>query len=585
MSNKPFPTGRVCLDYETTSLQPYEGGRPFVVGLEDEAGNVKKLSPQDPVVKRLIEDPRIEKICHGSKFELKHSYHLGFNPKGKFHDTMCKAVLVNEYQKINLDDLSKKWLNDDSKGIVQEWLKANAGRIRRETGREPNYSDVPTELLHTYLEGDLDKTLKLDWLWRGVEADPKLGKLYGMETDLAWELAEMEDVGFRIDLPYVRQKIGELEPESDRIERELWDMAGVRFNPAAPRQLSEVLEGLEIDTGEKNKDGSMRTRFELLAALDPHPFIDKLVRWRGIRKIVGTYLKPFTQKAVGDDTVHGTLWQFGQDDAIVTGRLSSSDPNLQNMPGGGRSTNKVLQELGPIVRRAIIPPKGHALVFFDYKQIEMVIFTDYSGEQQTIDDIKRGVDIYVAHGKMLLGETAFDGVDKDEFKRRRFKAKEMCLSLIYGQGLSSFAKKAKISMLEARKRRDAYFTRSPRTRQFMIQLSAKLLQNGFVEDVFGRRYHVPRELSYKATNGVCQGSAATIMKQGILSARPLKALGFRPMFPVHDELIGICPINNVKEVIEAGKELLADRKSFRLPIEVEAAWSDKSWADKKEWKS
>lgn len=582
---RPFPYGDVAFDYETDGLKPYDGSRAFIAGVEDEAGNVIKARPGDPDwhrVKGVIEDPDIDKICHGASFELKHSHHLGLDPAGKFHDTMAQAVLENEYQPINLDALSQLHLRDFSKGIVQDWLKKNARRIRKETGRDPNYADVPKELLEKYLEGDLDKTLRLHWMMY-PDVRKRFGKLYDMETDLAWDIAKMEDTGIRVDLPYIHKNINALKPRMDRIHKELENIAEMRFNPGSRFDLSYVMEGLDLDTGERNKDSSMKTSFELLETMDSTPFIDKLVEWRGLKKILNTYLVPFTQKAYGD-VIHGSFWQYGRDKAIVTGRFSATDPNLQNIPGGGRSTNKILIELGPIVRRAIIPPEDHVMLFFDYKQIEMLIFSCYAGNPDTIDAIRKGADVYVAQAMNMFGKQVFAGLSQAEFKRKRFQAKELCLAQIYGMGLKRFARRVKVTLAEARSMRNAFFSASPETRDFMMHSTRDLLVQGYVEDVFGRNYHVPRALAYKSVNALCQGSAATVMKKGIIRARPLSSLGAKPVMTIHDELAMFARRDNWQEVAREGKKLLEDLTSFELPIKVDVAVSFDNWADKRKVK-
>lgn len=578
-----FPSGRVAVDYETSDLHPYHGGRGFILGAEDEAGNVVKARPGDPdwhKVVKVIEDPKVEKIAHGASFEIKHSRHLGMRPAGTFHNTMAKAVLVNEYQRLGLGPLALNHLGDDTKGIVEEWMKANGPRIRRETKREPNYSDVPPELLETYLEGDLDKTMRLDWKWRYVEEE--FAELYKMELEMSWESAAMEDLGIRIDLPFVKSEIMRLRPEMQEIERRMHRMVGASFNPASRFDLEAAMLGLDLDTGVRNKDETMKTDFVTLSEMDPHPFIDLLVRWRGLQKVVGTYLIPFTQMACGD-VVHGSLWPYGQDEGIVTGRWSSSDPNLQNIPGGGRSRNKVLLELGPIVRRAIIPPEGYALVFFDYEKQEMVIYTCYCNDERAMADLLAGVDPYIAQGKLLYGQHAFDGLVGKEYERRRFNAKELCLSLIYGMGLGSMARRLGVSRGEARKLRNDYFAASPKSHEFMVSTTRDLLVHGHVEDVFGRHYHVPEDRAYKAVNAKCQGAAATVTKKGLIRARALRSLGFRPMMPIHDELVGIVPVKNLEECLYEGTRLLRDTESLPLPIEVSASYSFTNWADKKKW--
>mgnify|MGYP001568658304 CR=1 FL=1 len=581
---RPFPFGRVTIDYETPGLSPYAAVRPFICGLEDEGGNVILTRPGDGnwwKVPKIIQDPNIEKVAHGSKFELKHSYHMGYIPRGKWHDTMGKAVFVDEYQKINLGALSSRYLKDDTKDIVKKWLEENGRRIRRETGRDPNYTDVPPELLETYLEGDLDKTLRLDNLWRHVETDFK--QLYEMEIDLSHDLARMEDHGLHLDLAYVEKQIIALRPEMLRLEQELWAMAGVRFNPDSPRELSYILETMGLDTGMRNKDGTLKTKFDLLVLMDPNPFINKLIRWRGLKKIVGTYFIPFLQNAYGD-VLHGTLWQYGKDDAIVTGRLSSSDPNLQNFPGGGRGAvrNPVLKELGPLVRRAVVPPPGYSLLSFDYKQIEMVIFSCLAGDKRIINDIRNGLDVYVAHGKIIFGKNAFDNLPEKVYKAKRFECKELCLSLIYGMGLKRFANRIGKSLGEAKKIRNDYFRNSPLARDCMIRTTRDLLVKGYVQDTYGRRYHVPKEMAYKATNALCQGPAATVAKRGVIKARQLEHFGFKPIMMIHDELMGIVPIENLKACAEAGKELLEEKGTFPVTIKVDAKASNVCWGDQRE---
>lgn len=584
LKRKPFPTGRVVVDYETDGLQPYDGSRPFIVGMQDEQGNVRKYRTGDPDFRRVFggiaEDKNVEKIGHGVKFEIKHSRHLGLKPAGKWHDTMAKSVFVDEYQRHSLGELAKKWLNDDSKGVVQDWLAHNGRTIKKESGREPNYTDVPAPLLESYLEGDLDKCLRLDWKFRDVET--KFPKLYDLETDLAFDIAEMESNGLYLDMEYIHREIRRLQPEMLEIERRMHHLAGVKFNPAAPAQVGAVMESLGLDTGERTKEGQMKTSYELISALDPDssPFLLSLIRYRGVQKIVNTYLKPFSQNAV-DGVLHGSIWQYGKDKGIVTGRMSSSDPNLHNIPGN-RGKHKILADLANMVRRAIVAPPGYSLLFWDFDQVEMRIFTCLAGDAETLDELRRGVDVYVAHGKKMLGEHAFEGLTEKEFKLKRFQAKELNLSMLYGMGLQKFAAKVKLPLDEAKRRRDTYFAASPTTRTFMLHNMRDILMDGYVADTFGRHYHVPRDLSYKGTNAVCQGSSATVLKMAIIRSRQLSTLGVKRLVPIHDEVLAIVPTRNLQEAAWEGTRLLRDTTSFPIPLTVKASYSHTNWAEKKE---
>jgi len=570
---KPFPQGRVVLDYETDGLSPYDGSRPFIAGLEDEAGRVIKARPGEAdwnrVVKGIVEDPTIEKITHGGKFEIKMSRHYGMRPQGKFHDTMALAVLINEYQKLNLGWLSATHLGDRSKDIVKNWLTANARRIKKEKGREINYKDVPKWLIEKYLEGDLDKTLCLFYLWYKT-VKKEHSDLYEMETDLVYDIADMEDHGIWIDVPYTREQIKIFRPMIEDLLNKMISMIGCKFNPGSGIQLTEVMEILKLDTGLRNKDGTMNTNEKVLTPLLPNEFISTLLEWRALRKLLGTYLVPFTQKAYGN-VIHGNIWQYGRDKAIVTGRLSSSGPNLQNIPVKSKS-----------IRRCIIPPPDSAMIFFDFNQIEMRIFTCLAGDPRAIKDLNNNIDPYVAQGKILLGKDAFNGISESEHKQRRSMAKELCLSKIYGIGIKALAQKMNMSVMETKQRSDAYFNNSPATKKFMIHTTRDLLVNGFVRDRFGRKYHVPRDNAYKAVNAICQGAAATIMKKSIIAARPLKDMGAKMMLTVHDELIVTAPIKQAKAIAREGKRLLESQSlPFEVPMRVGVDYSITNWSDKK----
>ena len=588
MSLKPK---RVVLDYETTGLSPYVGARPFIAGIEDFNGKVDLCSSHLPswsYAKKVIEDPTIEKICHNSKFEIKMSKHTGLKPAGKFHDTMGLSVLINEYQPLKLEELSKTFLGIGHKNEVQTWLKKSKKAFTVEYGRESNYSDIPDELLMPYLEKDLDATLKLFAMWH-PHVSTYFPYLYNLETDLAWDIVEMEDRGILIDIPYCERIIPKLRREQKALEKEIYKAAGKVLNLSSSKQVGEVLVELgiadyEVTTNKKGKEVyKVDTSYDTLKlSMEKHPFLNAFITWRTLEKMIGTYLIPFTQKACGN-VLHPSFWQYGKNKAIVTGRFSSSDPNMQNIPKGIRGDKEALHKLGNVVRRAILPRPGYAFLFFDTKQIEMVIFTCNTGDKELIQVIRNGGDIYVANAERLFGKRHFAGLNEVGRKKLRYDAKEMSLSLIYGQGATALSLKLKKSLMETRQLKRQYFAGMPKAREFINKCQVELLSKGYIKDIFGRKYHVPTALAYKGVNAACQGPAATVMKRMIIKARQLKQYDVHPVLTIHDELVCEVPIALVDKVAEIGKDLFSEKTLFAAPISIDVEVSYTNWAEKKKW--
>lgn len=574
----------VALDFETTGLRPYEGHRPFLIGMEDFHGNVvlaKRGTAAWAECCAKIEDARVSKICTNSKFEIGHSRHMGLKPRGKFHDTQALTVLVNEYQPIDLAGLEALHFKRAAKGTVQDWLSKNGRSLKKELGREPNYSDVPDALMLPYLENDLDLTLRFYHMW-SKHVRENFGDLYEMETELAHVIVDMEDAGVCIDLEYCHAIIPRLRAEQEKLEMEIYRQAGVRFNLASPKQLGDVLCMLGVCA--PGTDGKVDTSYDTLKyKTDECPFISALISWRVLSKMLDTYLIPFTQKAIGG-RLHPSFWQYGKDRAIRTGRFSASDPNMQNIPKGVRGDKDALHKLGDVVRKAVIPSKGCALVFFDLAQIEMVIFTCLSKDATGIKALCAGTDLYISHAKRMFGETYFDSLSAEDRKKRRYDAKELNLSLIYGMGLASFAAKIKRPLHEAKALRNAYFMANPAAREFIFGAQRELLSKGFVKDMFGRHYHVPNNFAYKAVNALCQGTAATVMKKMLLNAKQLtRSFGARPILTIHDEIVFDVPLEHIDATVQMGKRLFESNSLLAAPIRVGVDISYTNWADKKEY--
>lgn len=578
----------IALDFETTGLHPYDGSRPFIVGMEDEDGTVViaeyKKKGWD-IFEKIIQDPNITKLCHNAKFEIKMARHLGLKPAGKFHDTMALAVLVNEYQPINLGDLSIKHFKDFSKDMVKQWMQDNKS-LQRQLNREFTYRDVPKEILIKYLEGDLDKTLKLFWLFYPyIQRNKKLLALYNMETDLAYDIAEMEDNGVKVDLDKCMKYIKKYSKAQEEVEKKIYKVLGKEINLGSSKQLGAELKRLGIKVG-LTKNGNPSTAYEeLVPYKDSHPFIKEYLVWKTMQKMLSTYLIPFMQKN-NQGIIHPNFWQYGRDKAIRTGRFSATEPSFHTIPARSKGGEQELDDIIASVKDIIVPREGYTFLFCDCKQIEMRIFFHYIGDKYLIEQTKKGVDAYAAMAYRLYGEKKMKKLfisNKHEYDRLRDIAKQVALSLIYGMGVSLFSSRLKLNRTEALEIKREFFSQMPTARPHIMSVERDIHSKGYVEDIFGKRYHVPIELAYKGINAECQGTAAIIMKRMILKARALKKYGVRIWATIHDELALEVPNEMLNTVAIKCKEILEDYETFSCPINIDIEYATDCWANKKKY--
>lgn len=580
---------KIALDFETTGLNPYDGDRPFIVGLEDEEGNVVLSEYKKDnwnLFEDIVQDDRVQKICHSAKFEIKMSKHLGLKPAGKFHDTMALAVLTNEYQPINLGDLSMKHFKDDTKDIVSKWLKENRS-LQKTLHRALNYSDVPRPLLKKYLEGDLDKTLRLFWLFYPyICRNKKLLDLYNMETDLAYDIVNMEDTGILIDLVQCKKYILEYKEKQDELEKNIYTTLGSEINLASSKQLGCALRKIGINPG-LTKKGNISTGYEeLLPFKDKHPFINKFLQWKTMQKMVSTYLVPFTQIS-NERIIHPNFWQYGKDKAIRTGRFSATKPSLHTIPTRSKGGIENLDNIIASVKDVIVTRPGECFLFFDFKQIEMRIFAHYIQDAYLIKEIKSGQDVYRALACRIYGKSKMDMLLKTnpyEHDRLRDIAKQTALALIYGMGVGKFSDRLKMLKKKALEIKREFFLQIPSARPWILSVEKELHVNGFIEDIFGKHYHVPIEFGYKGVNAKCQGTAAIVMKKTIIKARELLQYGARPFATIHDELGLRLPVSSLDICAKEGKRIFEDYTTFSVPLTVDVEYCLDRWSNKQKYK-
>jgi DNA polymerase-1 len=590
MPRKPFSSGRVAFDYETEGLEVWVGkAKPFLLGLEDEDGNVLLARPGTPEWKRACEimASPVEKVGWNVKYDLSVSRKEGVKVGGRVHDAMLMCYMNYEYeQDLKLKGVGKRHFGREPQN--EEAVKAYLSALRRkaktpEAKEKVNYSCLPKEMVEPYLEEDLDLTLLANWKFGHVVNGPQK-RVYDIEQELIPNIVELERWGINLDLDYCKRMLRELGPKKLELEKKLYDLAGVKFNQASTAQLSSVLQSLGIKTGEENARGQMPTGAEELRPYADHPFVSTLMNWRSIQKIDSTYFQPFLEKNK-DGKIHPHFWPFGSEEGgIKTGRFSCTDPNFQNIPGGGRGGNVEMNKDPGLVRRAVVPRPGYVFLFADYSQIEFRIFACHVGDPGILADLRRGVDFHTANAYRLFGKNCMDGKSKDEIKRIRFQAKELNFSFIFGMGVARCAARMGVTVDKARQLKGKFFSEVPQARDFLLKSQADLLRDGYVTDQFGRTYHVPKDLCYKAANVLCQGPAALVMKRGINNTfKNLVGLDAHPFITVHDELGIEVRRDQVWDAKHALVDGLEDNITFPVKISVDVSVTDKSWADKKEW--
>ena len=565
--------GAVAVDYETTGLDVWHGGaRPFMIGLEDEAGHVLLAEPNTPewaTALAVLANPKVEKVCWNAKYELSVSAYEKIDIAGTVHDAMLLCYMENEYEPdLKLKGVGKRHFKDDC--AEAEEVDTALAKIKRETGRKA-FDLLPRPMVRKYLEKDLDLTMKA--FWRFGDSRKRQPQVYKIESDAIRPVVEMERWGVNIDVDYCRRMVDETAPDSissrkNALRLKMDSIAGCRVNPASTTQLGYTLESLGLDTGRENKRGEMSAAKALLETID-HPFVKALLEWRALAKLDGTYFNAFIREQQ-EGVIHPSFWPFGTEEGgIRTGRCSCRNPNFQNLPKG------------PIVRRAVVPRLGYVFLFGDYSQAEYKIFACNTGDEALLDRLRNGEDFHRATALLTYGANCFDGKTPEECAKIRSRAKNCNFALLFGAGDVRYAATAGISVEEARRNRAEYFRAMPLAREYLLKSQGELLSRGYVQDAFGRQYHVPRDVPHKAGNVLCQGPAALVNKRGLARvSKMLAGLDAHLFITVHDELGVEVKRSQVAEAATALREGMLDDENFPIPLEAEISIAETSWAEK-----
>ena len=527
----------VCFDTETTTTIAIDAelvGVSFSVK-ENEAFYVTMPAEREKVVTRLnllreiFENEEIEKVGQNLKYDITVLGNYGIDVRGKLFDTMIAHYVLQPELFHGMDYLAEIYL--DYETIRIEELIGEKGRNQK------NMRDVSPALVCDYACEDADVTLKLkNILQKELKKEGIEGLFYNIEMPLVPVLAYMERNGARIDTTALKDTSVLFSKRLADIEEQIYSLAGEPFNIASPKQVGDILFGkLKIvDKPKKTKTGQYVTSEEVLAQLQHrHPIVKNILQYRGLKKLLSTYIDALPE-IVNPKT--GKIHTSYNQTVTATGRLSSSNPNLQNIP--------IRDEDGKEVRKAFVPDDGCLFLSVDYSQIELRIMAHLSGDKNMIDDFRSGYDIHAATAAKVY-KKPIDEVTKDE----RRKAKVANFGIIYGISVFGLAERMNVDRREAKELIENYFATYSGVQQYIENCKQEAKEKGFVETIYRRKRYLPDINSHNAVvrgyaernavNAPIQGSAADIIKVAMINIyKRFNAASLKStmILQVHDEL-------------------------------------------------
>jgi len=557
----------VCFDTETTGVNPltnrlvglsfaFKEGEAFYIPI---SANQTEATVQVQIFKPFFENENIEKSGQNIKFDLLELRNYGIQLKGKLFDTMVAHYLLNPEMRHGMDYMAETYLN--YKTIHIEELIGQKGK------NQLNMRDINPKVVCDYAAEDADITLKLkNILEREIIKNNLSDLLDKIESPLIYVLSDMEWEGARLDLEALAVLSKEMTQELHQVEKEIIEMAGVEFNVNSPKQIGEVLfDKLNIiDKAKKTKTGQYKTSEEELEKLrNKHPIIGKILEQRGIKKLLSTYVDSFPQ-LINPKT--GKVHTSYNQTVAATGRLSSTNPNLQNIP--------IRDERGKEMRKVFIPDEGCTFVSADYSQIELRIMAHLSEDEHMIEAFNNNQDIHSATASKIY-KIPIEEVTSD----LRRTAKTANFGIIYGITPFGLSERLNISRTDAKDLIDEYFASFPGVRKYMDESISKAQKMGYVETIFGRKRYLPDINSRNgnvrgyaernAINAPIQGSAADIIKVAMnriferLNKGNLKT---KMILQVHDELCFNVPFDELEEVKDIIVYEMEHAYQLRVPL-------------------
>ncbi|WP_298341463.1 DNA polymerase I [uncultured Algibacter sp.] len=561
----------VCFDTETTGLNPltaelvgiafsWEVGKGFYLPFPEDKAEAQELIEQ---LRPFFESETIEKVGQNLKYDIKVLAKYNVNVKGKLFDTMLAHYLINPDMRHNMDVLAETYLNYTPISI--ETLIGKKGK------NQLSMRDVPLEKQTEYAVEDADITLQLKEHFQNELGEANTQKLFNdIEIPLLRVLAAMELEGINLDEKFLNSLSEALNNDIATLEKNIYDAAGETFNIGSPKQLGIILfEKLKlVDKPKKTKTGQYATGEEILSYLaKDHEIIKNILEYRGLSKLKSTYVDALPNQ-VEDATgrVHTDYMQT----VAATGRLSSNNPNLQNIP--------IRTERGREVRKAFIPrSEDYILLAADYSQIELRIIAALSKEETMIEAFKNGEDIHASTASKVFNV----GID-EVTREQRSNAKTVNFGIIYGVSAFGLSNQTDLSRSEAKELIDTYYATYPKLRAYMSEQVDFARDNGYVQTVLGRRRYlkdinsrnavVRGAAERNAVNAPIQGSAADIIKIAMINIyNKLQEGNYKTkmLLQVHDELVFDVYKPELETIKTLVKTEMEDAFKMDVPLDVE----------------
>lgn len=567
------------LDTETTGVDPITAelvGMSFSFA-ENQAFYVPVPTNREEALKIVnifkpaFENPHSLKIGQNIKYDLNVLAHYGVTLRGKMFDTMIAHYVLQPELRHGMDYLAEVYLHYET--IKIEELIGPKGK------KQGNMRDLPPADVYKYACEDADVTLKLKHVLEKELVENGVEKLFEeIEMPLMPVLAYMERNGVRIDPEALKETSRHFTARMNQIEQEVYQLAGMEFNIASPKQVGEVLfDRLKIvEKAKKTKTGQYVTSEEVLESLKgKHEIVGKILEHRGLKKLLGTYIDALPQLI---NPATGRIHTSFNQTVTATGRLSSSNPNLQNIP--------IRNEDGKEIRKAFIPDEGCEFFSADYSQIELRIMAHLSEDPHMIEAFQKGQDIHAATAAKIYKVKL-----EDVTREQRSKAKTANFGIIYGISVFGLAERLNVDRKEAKELIDGYFENYPKVKAYMDESIRQAREKGYIETIFKRKRYLPDINSKNAVvrgyaernaiNAPIQGSAADIIKVAMIRIyRRFQEEGIRSkmILQVHDELnFSVLPEEKEKVQQIVISEMEAAYK-MKAPLRADYGWGQ-NWLE------